>query len=122
MLVHRHVGLATYTPEALADGRVLELARKVRYETKEYASYPTAFPGGTRIVLRGGRTVEAEVPYQLGAPENPMSEAQVRAKFRDNAALADGTFGELEDAVLDLERRDDAGSVFSLLGGRAVAA
>jgi len=50
MLVHGRVGVTTYTPEALSDTRVLELARKVRYETKEYASYPAAFPGGVRIV------------------------------------------------------------------------
>ena len=45
MLVHGRVGLTTYTPEALGDERVLELARKVRYETKEYASYPARLPG-----------------------------------------------------------------------------
>jgi 2-methylcitrate dehydratase PrpD len=37
MLVHGRVGLTTYTPQVLTDARVLELARKVRYETKEYA-------------------------------------------------------------------------------------
>ena len=62
---------ATYTPEALADPRVLGLARKVRYETKEYASYPAAFPGGVLIRLRDGRTLEADMPHQLGAPGEP---------------------------------------------------
>ena len=65
---------------------MLELARKVRYETKEYASYPAAFPGGVRITLKDGRTVEADFPHQLGAPENPMSAEQVREKFHENAA------------------------------------
>ena len=118
MLVHGRVGLTTYTAEALADPEVLGLARKVRYETKEYASYPAAFPGGTRIRLRDGRTLEADMPYQLGAPENPMSEAQVREKFRDNAALAGGGFG-LEEAVLAL---DEAADVRGLLAAQGVAA
>jgi 2-methylcitrate dehydratase PrpD len=122
MLVHGRVGLATYTPEALADERVLGLARKVRYETKEYPSYPAAFPGGVRIALRNGRTLEADFPYQLGAPENPMSEEQVRAKFRENAALAGGPFADLEEMVLALERHDDAQTVLSPLGRLAVAA
>jgi 2-methylcitrate dehydratase PrpD len=107
MLVHGRVGLATYTPEALADGRVLELARKVRYETKEYASYPAAFPGGVRIAMRDGRMLEADFPHQLGAPENPMSAAQVRAKFRENAALANGGFERLEETLLALEEAPD---------------
>jgi 2-methylcitrate dehydratase PrpD len=122
MLVNGSVGLATYTPEALADERVLGLARKVRYETKEYASYPAAFPGGVRIALRDGRTLEADFPYQLGAPENPMSAEQVRAKFRENAALTGGSFDDLEEMVLDLERHDDAQTVLSPLGRQAVAA
>ena len=84
---------------------MLELAGKVRYETKEYASYPAAFPGGVRITLRDGRTLEADFPHQLGAPENPMSAEQVREKFRENAALAGGGFDELEQTILALERR-----------------
>jgi 2-methylcitrate dehydratase PrpD len=119
MLVHGRVGLSTYTPDALADPRVLALAAKVRHETKEYESYPAAFPGGVRIGLRDGRTVEADFPYQLGAPENPMTEAQVREKFRENAALADGGFDHLEETVLGL---DEAADVRGLLAAQGVAA
>jgi 2-methylcitrate dehydratase PrpD len=122
MLVHGRVGLATYTPDALADERVLGLARKVRYETKEYASYPAAFPGGVRIALRNGETLEADLPHQLGAPENPMTAEQVRDKFRENAALAGGSFEPLEEAVLDLEHRDDLHAVLSQIGRAAVPA
>jgi 2-methylcitrate dehydratase PrpD len=122
MLVHGRVGLTTYTPEALSDARVLELARKVRYETKEYASYPAAFPGGVRIRMRDGRSLEAEFPHQLGAPENPMSSEQVREKFRDNARLAGGSFDALEEAILTLEEQDDLRAVFSALACQAVAA
>jgi 2-methylcitrate dehydratase PrpD len=119
MLVHGRVGLATYTPDALSDPRVLDLARKVRYETTEYASYPAAFPGGVRIVLRDGRTLEADMPHQLGGPENPMTETQVRDKFRENAALAGGGFERLEETVLALEEASD---VRGLLAAQSVAA
>jgi 2-methylcitrate dehydratase PrpD len=119
MIVHGRVGLATYTPEALADRRVLDLARRVRYETKDYGSYPAAFPGGVLIRLRDGRRLAADMPYQLGAPENPMSESQVREKFRENAALAGGGFERLEETVLALE---DVPDVRGLLAAQAVAA
>jgi 2-methylcitrate dehydratase PrpD len=118
MLVHGRVGVATYTPEALADPRVLDLARKVRYETKEYASYPAAFPGGVRIRLRDGRMLEADFPHQLGAPGNPMSAQQVLEKFRENAALAGGGFDRLEE-ILALE---EAADVRGLLTAERVAA
>ena len=44
MLVHGAAGLPAYSDEAIADQRVLDLARRVRYETKEYDTYPAAFP------------------------------------------------------------------------------
>jgi 2-methylcitrate dehydratase PrpD len=122
MLVHGRVGLATYTPDALADEQVLGLAQKVRYEIKEYASYPAAFPGGVRIVMRDGETLAADLPHQLGAPENPMTAEQVQEKFRENAALSGGSFEALEEAVLDLEHRDDLHAVLSRLGGHVVPA
>src|SRR5439155_7935979 len=57
MLVHGQVGVRSYTGEAIGDPRVRSLAGKVRYETKEYATYPAAFPGGVRITLKDGRTI-----------------------------------------------------------------
>jgi 2-methylcitrate dehydratase PrpD len=115
MLVHGRVGVRTYSEDEIGDPRVLALAGKVRYETKEYASYPAAFPGGVRITLRGGRTLEADAPYQLGGPENPMSADDVRAKFRENAALAlsDEAVTALEETVLTLEEADDVRGVLA---------
>src|SRR5205823_1884950 len=88
MLVFGSAGLGAYSDETIADPRVLELARKVRYETKEYETYPAAFPGGVRIRLEDGRMLEADLPHQRGGPENPLSREEVLAKFGENAALA----------------------------------
>jgi 2-methylcitrate dehydratase PrpD len=120
MLVHGRVGVQSYTDEAIADPRVLALAAKVRHEPREYASYPAAFPGGVRITAKDGRTFEADFPYQRGGPENPMTAEEVRAKFRQNAALAlgDEAVSALEDAVLGLDERRD---VRGLMAGAAVA-
>ena len=123
MLVHGQVGVRSYTDEAIADPRVLELAAKVRHEPREYASYPAAFPGGVRITMKDGRTLEADFPHQLGGPENPMSPGEVRAKFRGNGSLAlgDSALEALEEAVLSLEDHDDLDAVFSALAAGTVA-
>jgi 2-methylcitrate dehydratase PrpD len=109
MLVRGSAGLGAYSDEAIADPPVLDLARRVRYETKEYATYPAAFPGGVRIRLRDGRVLEAELPHQRGGPENPLSADEVRAKFRENSLLACGEeyVGALEESILRLEELDD---------------
>jgi 2-methylcitrate dehydratase PrpD len=70
MLVRGRAGVADYTDEAIRDPAVLELARKVRYETKDYPTYPQAFPGGVRIRLASGERLEADLSYQKGGPEN----------------------------------------------------
>jgi 2-methylcitrate dehydratase PrpD len=109
MLVNGTAGLAAYSDEAIADRRVLDLARQVRYETKEYATYPAAFPGGVRITLRDGRVLEAELPHQRGGPENPLSADEVRAKFRENAgtALPEAAVEALESSILSLDQLAD---------------
>lgn len=108
LLIHGKADLGTYSGEAIGEEDVLGLAAKVRYEVKEYDTFPRALPGGVRIIMRDGRTLEAELPYQRGGPENPMTEGEVRAKFRANAALALGPdeLEALEEAVFTLERRE----------------
>ncbi len=124
LLVHGRVNLATYSADALADPAVRALAAKVRYEVRPYPTYPRAFPGGVRIRTRDGGELAAELEYQLGAPQNPMSEDAVRAKFRENAHLAldEAAVHALEDGICSLEVQDDLHAVFSLLAPQAVAA
>jgi 2-methylcitrate dehydratase PrpD len=109
MLVHGAAGLSAYSDEAIADQRVLDLARRVRYETKAYDTYPAAFPGGVRITMRDGKVLEAELPHQRGGPENPLSADEVRAKFHENAglALSESAVESLESAILSLEQLED---------------
>jgi 2-methylcitrate dehydratase PrpD len=109
LLVRGKVDVSTYTEAAISEQDVLELASKVRYEIKGYDTFPQALPGGVRIRLRDGRTLEADLPYQRGGPDNPMTAGQVREKFRANAALAlaDSDVEMLEEAVMTLERRDN---------------
>ena len=124
MLVRGHVGVADYSDEAISDPAVLALAQKVRYETKDYPTYPQAFPGGVRIRLADGSTREADFPYQKGGPENPLTPDEIRAKFRGNASLAlsDGALEALEEAVLSIEEQDDIAEVLAPVAAAEVAA
>jgi 2-methylcitrate dehydratase PrpD len=109
MIVSGKVDIGTFGDSALADQAILDLAGKVSYTVRDYATWPAAFPGGVRITTGDGRVLEADQPHQLGAPENPMSAQQVVAKFRRNASLAldEACIEELEHAVLEIEQATD---------------
>lgn len=116
LLLRGKVDVSTYTNEAIVDQGILELASKVRYEVKDYDTFPKALPGGVRIRTHDGRELVAELAYQRGGSENPMTPAEVRDKFRSNASLAlsEGDVEVLEQAIMTLERSEDL-SAFGLL-------
>jgi 2-methylcitrate dehydratase PrpD len=122
-LVRGHVAVGDFTDEAIADPDVLAVAAKVRYETREYPTYPQAFPGGVAVRLADGSTFEADFPHQKGGPENPLSADEVREKYRENAALAlpEAAAAALEEAVLALEEQADLAAALAPLQLREVA-
>jgi 2-methylcitrate dehydratase PrpD len=88
MLVRGHVDLDDFTPEAIGDPALLDLARRVECLPDPAADYPRTFPGRLRLVLRDGRVLERDEPLNRGSAERPLSEAEVVAKFRRNAERA----------------------------------
>jgi 2-methylcitrate dehydratase PrpD len=116
LLVHGRLDVTSFTPEAIAEPDVLDVAARVDYEVKEYAPAPDAFSGGVRVETRDGRTLEAELRHQRGGSENPMAFEDVVEKYRANAALGldEPDASELETTVLALEHAPDV-SMLQLL-------
>lgn len=117
MLLRGHVSVSDFTDDAIADPAVLAVAAKVMYETPDYPTYPQAFPGGVRVTLTDGTTLERDFPFQKGGPENPMSADEVREKFRANAELAlpVDAVDALEQAILAFEQQDDLAAALAPL-------
>jgi 2-methylcitrate dehydratase PrpD len=124
MLGRGEVGVSDYTDDAIGDQKVLDIAAKVGYETKEYATYPSeGFPGGVEIKLANGDVLEAELKHQKGGPDNPMSRDEVSAKYRGNAKLAldDSLLESFESTMLSIETADDLVQAFAPLTSAATA-
>ena len=115
MLLDGRVGVDTYSVARINDPSILELARRVSYEVKEYSTYPEAFPGGVRLTTKDGRRVEAELEHQRGGHANPMADEDVRQKFVDNATLALGedAVRALEAAIMRLDQQSDLHAAFA---------
>jgi 2-methylcitrate dehydratase PrpD len=87
LLVRGELGLDSFTADAIADERVLELAAKVSYELVDFGAGGGELSGGIRG-RAGGEDLAARVLRPRGGPTNPMSEEELRSKFLRNASLA----------------------------------
>ena len=79
------LGKNAYGDAMRLDPEVLELARKVEYFVDPAFPGPGRFKGAVRVTLKDGRVIEEIEEYNRGSAENPMSEAELREKFDDNA-------------------------------------
>jgi len=85
-LVARRVGLAELTDGFVARPEVVEAMRKVRCTTTDEKLPDSPFSPDDRVsvVLGSGRTIEhAPVTHAKGSWQQPLSEAELRAKFMD---------------------------------------
>ena len=99
-----------YCATGLADP---EAARLVAATTvQESAAYNTRFPadrwGEVTVILRDGRRLASGPRNARGGPENPLSEDEIIAKYRDyaGASLGASRAQALETAVLRLAEPD----------------
>jgi len=116
MLLEGEVNIASYSPEKIADPRILELARKVEYQIDPQAPYPRSFPGWVEVYTTDGRKLEYKLDVNRGSPGFPMSQDEIEEKFRANAGLAlpPERAGAIVDAVSRLDELDDLSQLTGL--------
>lgn len=110
LLVKRHLDLSSYAPTEMTDPAIRRtMTRVVCRADPESAAYPTSFGGAVELVLQGGQRLSRRVTHNRGGPFNPMSQADVEAKFRDNAVPALGVprSNELLQRLLAIEGVQD---------------
>jgi len=79
------LGRDAYSDAARRDPEILELARRITYYVDPAFPPPGRFKGAVRLTLKDGRTFDAVEEFNRGSAENPMTDAELRAKFDDNA-------------------------------------
>jgi 2-methylcitrate dehydratase PrpD len=91
-------------PAALADPAVLALAQRVDYAIDPDTDYPVHFTGEVIVETRDGRRIAEREAINRGAPDRPLTNADIRAKFDKNAArcLSPQRAEAVADAVLNM--------------------
>jgi 2-methylcitrate dehydratase len=100
-LADGEVTLRQFDPERFTEPKVLELTAKVKVHLDDALTtrYPRGIPNRIVVTLDDGRAFKREVEFPRGHAGNPMTDAEVEAKFR---ALVEPKYGkERADAVLE---------------------
>ena len=109
----------TFSHERLHDPLMLKLMAKVKVaEDKRHTSlYPEASPGRVHVRMKGGVTHEVEVIYPKGHAKNPMSDAEVIAKFNSMTAsrLSSAKRTQVFDFIEKIENSLDVSALMALV-------
>jgi 2-methylcitrate dehydratase PrpD len=116
-LVYDGVGLDSFGEAQLRDPAILSLARKIDFEQPEGAEAWRGDAGSLTIDLADGRRLSASLAQARGTPDAPLTDDDLRAKFRDCAARAAvpmtaSQADDLASRILTLESCTDVGALF----------
>lgn len=92
-LARGHADLGDFTDIAINDPLLLDLAGKVGFEVDPANPYPAAFTGHIRLQYQDGRVLEIDQDHMRGGVAEPLSRAEIDAKFAANLA-----FGQASDS------------------------
>jgi 2-methylcitrate dehydratase PrpD len=109
-IVVGRAGEAQFTDAAVADPVVIGVRDRV--DTK---IDPSLAQDQARVTIRlkDGRVLQRFIAHAVGSKENPMTTAQIEAKFADlsSGILSDAKTRRLMELCLDIERVPDAGDI-----------
>ena len=108
--------LAEFVEPWLSDAAVEEVERKVRLI--EATDLPLGWEPRLTLRFADGHTSTAQVAEARGGPSNPLSETEIREKYRGLAepVLGTDTARTLEETVMSLEKSGNLGRTIALLG------
>lgn len=97
-------GLGQFTDERVKDEAVRRLAGKVSYVINPADPYPRQFTGHIRATLKDGTVREVRRANMRGGAHDPLSEDDIRAKFRDNTLFGGWTAARTGEVAAAVDR------------------
>jgi len=117
----RQVGQAQFAPDRILRPDVQQLLALTETvaDPELNALYPGKFPARVTITLKDGRSFTASRDFPKGDPQEPLSDAEIEAKFLDNVAgrLDAAAARDLVARVRGLAGDGPAGTLLSRLAG-----
>jgi 2-methylcitrate dehydratase PrpD len=107
-------GLDAFSPEALAEARVLDLAERITVTVDDNPDVAAFTPACLHATLHDGRVLQVPVPALLGSPAAPLDAEARLDKIRACLAFG-GLSAAAETWAARIEALDDAADVGELL-------
>ena len=100
-------GLAELEDAALRDPETLALAAKVGYRVDPDSGFPKHYSGEIIVRLADGREMRHRESINRGSADRPLTNAEVEAKFLQNAVLCvpESRAKSIRDSVLGLDEQ-----------------
>ena len=122
-LRHGTVGMESFTDARIADPDLIALMAKIHITEDKFftARYPGELLSRIEITTASGRRITEETSYPRGHARNPLSEAELAAKFARaaNGLLSDAATQRIADAVQGLDALGQVGEFTVVLAASA---
>jgi len=117
-LLRGRLGLKELEPAAYREAAVLALMDKTTYVVDPESTFPRHYTGEVRLTMDDGISLVQRESVNRGHAERPLSNAEVREKYLDNACLhfSAAQARAISDAVLGLDTLASAETLNHLLG------
>ena len=117
-LKHGRLGLAELEPDYLADAQVHALMDRTTCAEYGDGPFPAAYSGRLAITLDDGTRLTHDEPVNRGAADRPLTNAEIVAKYRQNAGLAASAerVAAMEQAMLSLDDAPGAAEALAVFG------
>lgn len=112
--VDEHVGIGSFSSARLDDPRLLGLTQKVSYKVNPDVEFPRYLPSWIIVKTRDGQVLEHRLRSCRGQDTEPITAANLEAKFRQTAGrvLAEDAVTELISHCRTLEQKTDISDIF----------
>ena len=118
MAMERAAGVEQFAEDKIRDPRLLAFVERVSVEHEpRFEGQNGRYRVACRLVVRAraGAEYETLVPYRRGSPEDPMSDADLVAKFNGLAARLGERRQEIVSEVCEMERVSDCKLLVGML-------
>jgi 2-methylcitrate dehydratase PrpD len=111
------IGKDAYAESSLRDPVILGLADRVEFVVDPAMPGSEQFKGVVEVIARDGRRWTEIEEHNHGSAQNPMTDADIEAKFRENVegVLSEAQATRVVEAVMGIETMTDASRLSALL-------